>query len=134
MRAAIATLLHTWAETGIESLAQVNTRRIADSLPEELSQRHWADRGLRMRNGRSIPLAEPVRVRLTAWLDHRAKTWPAAVNPHLFITRQTAPRLLAPGASFPWKRAEPTVAAHRSHPARDLHNRRRCLLAASVAR
>jgi hypothetical protein len=32
-----------------------------------------------------IPLAPPVRRRLTAYLDYRQHTWPTAINPHLFI-------------------------------------------------
>jgi hypothetical protein len=41
---------------------------------------------------RAVPLATPVRHRLTAWLDHRAQRWPATANPHLFINIQTAAR------------------------------------------
>lgn len=51
---------------------------------------------------RHIPLAAPVRSRLAAWLDHRNQTWPNTANPHLLITRKTAPRLTPVGASFPW--------------------------------
>lgn len=181
----ITPILHACADTGIESLAQVTTRMIADSLPTEPSHRHWADRGLRsvfvvlkarklvftdpiralptvdtrstipmplnptairhalnhpdpatalgvaivafhgltngqtraiqltdiidghltLPDGRVIPLAEPVRARLTAWLDYRTAKWPRTLNPHLFVTQQTAPRLSAPGHSFPWKKA-----------------------------
>jgi hypothetical protein len=54
-------------------------------------------------DGRDIPLAAPVGVRLSAWLDHRTRTWPATANPHLFINRRTAPRLVPGGPSFPWK-------------------------------
>jgi hypothetical protein len=54
---------------------------------------------------RVFPLAGPVRVRLTAWLDHRARTWPATLNPHLFVNRRTAPRLTRSGRYFPWVRA-----------------------------
>jgi hypothetical protein len=32
-----------------------------------------------------IPLAPPVRGRLTSYLDYRQRTWPTAVNPHVFI-------------------------------------------------
>jgi hypothetical protein len=42
--------------------------------------------------GRVIPLAAPVRERLAAWLDERARGWPATVNPHLFINWYTAVR------------------------------------------
>ena len=50
---------------------------------------------------RSIPLAGPVLPRLAAWLDHRAQTWPATINPHLFINRRTGPRLTPVSRSFP---------------------------------
>jgi len=53
--------------------------------------------------GRVIPLAAPVLPRLSAWLDHRARTWPATLNPHLFVNRRTAPRLTQVGRPFPWK-------------------------------
>jgi hypothetical protein len=51
---------------------------------------------------RDIPLAAPVRTRLTAWLDHRGRTWPGSANPHLFINRRTAPRLIPTGPAYPW--------------------------------
>jgi hypothetical protein len=51
---------------------------------------------------REIPLAGPVLVRLRAWLDHRARTWPGSINPHLFISRRSAPRLVPVGRQFPW--------------------------------
>lgn len=54
-------------------------------------------------DGRDIPLAGPVRVRLSAWLDHRAKTWPGSINPHLFVTRKSAPRFTPVGKQFPWR-------------------------------
>ena len=49
---------------------------------------------------RLIPLAGPVRERLTAWLDERARRWPATVNPHLFINWYTAIRETP--VSGPW--------------------------------
>lgn len=54
-------------------------------------------------DGRDIPLAAPVRTRLTAWLDHRNRTWPETANPHLLINRRTAPRLVPIGRNWPWK-------------------------------
>ncbi|MDN5893462.1 MAG: hypothetical protein L0H93_05500 [Nocardioides sp.] len=51
---------------------------------------------------RNIPLAAPVRTRLTAWLDHRHRTWPGSANPHLLINRRTAPRLVPAGPNYPW--------------------------------
>jgi hypothetical protein len=49
------------------------------------------DRHLRL-DGRRIPLADPVRRRLAAWLDHRTTRWPTSTNPHLFIHFRTARR------------------------------------------
>jgi len=51
-------------------------------------------------DGRIIPLAGPVRERLAAWLDERARRWPATVNPHLFINWYTAVR--ESPVSSPW--------------------------------
>jgi hypothetical protein len=53
--------------------------------------------------GRVIPLAAPVLPRLAAWLDHRARTWPATANSHLFVNRRTAPRHTEVSRPFPWK-------------------------------
>ncbi|MEO5315532.1 hypothetical protein PV772_15685 [Pseudarthrobacter sp. CC12] len=41
---------------------------------------------------RTIVLAHPARRCLTAWLDHRSRTWPESINPHFFINIQTAVR------------------------------------------
>jgi hypothetical protein len=57
----------------------------------------------RLRLGeRDIPLAEPVRQRVAAYLDHRGRRWPESLNPHLFINRRNAPRLNRVGPNFPW--------------------------------
>ncbi len=56
-------------------------------------------------DGRSIPMAAPVRTRLSAWLDDRANTWPNTANPHLIISRKTAPRLIPVSRQYPWSRA-----------------------------
>ncbi|MEU7628653.1 hypothetical protein AB0C34_01520 [Nocardia sp. NPDC049220] len=39
---------------------------------------------------RVVPLAEPVRQRMTAYLDYRQQNWPATANPHLFIHYRNA--------------------------------------------
>jgi hypothetical protein len=49
------------------------------------------DRRLHL-DGRDIPLAEPVRRRVAAWLDHRNERWPDSTNPHLFIHFRSAHR------------------------------------------
>jgi hypothetical protein len=54
--------------------------------------------------GRTLPLADPVRVRLAAWLDHRQRTWPGCINPHLIVSRLSAPRLIPVSESFPWRK------------------------------
>ncbi|MCY7413854.1 MAG: hypothetical protein LH471_12595 [Salinibacterium sp.] len=56
-------------------------------------------------DGRSIPLAEPVRARLARWLEHRNQTWPNSRNPHLLVHQRSSPRLLAASRNFPWKQA-----------------------------
>lgn len=38
-------------------------------------------------DGRTIPLAQPVRDRLAAYLTDRNSRWPEALNPHLFINK-----------------------------------------------
>ncbi|WP_256077022.1 hypothetical protein [Streptomyces sp. BpilaLS-43] len=55
---------------------------------------------------RRFPLAGPVLIRLGAYLDHRAKTWPATCNTHLFINRKTAPRTTPVSRNFPWIAAQ----------------------------
>ncbi len=42
--------------------------------------------------GHSIPLADPVRHRINAWITERARRWPNTANPHLFIHVRTAVR------------------------------------------
>lgn len=51
-------------------------------------------------DGRVIPLAEPVRDRLAAWLTHRDKRWPQTPNPHLFISKRTALRTAPVGVEW----------------------------------
>ena len=48
--------------------------------------------GLLYVDGRTIVLAAPVRERLRAWLDERARRWPHTLTPHLFINKHTALR------------------------------------------
>lgn len=42
---------------------------------------------------RRILLADPVKVRLAAWLDYRARRWPHTANPYLFINHRNAGKL-----------------------------------------
>lgn len=51
-------------------------------------------------DGRTIPLAEPVRNRISAWLDYRNQRWPTTTNLHLFVNVQTAFRTTPVG--LPW--------------------------------
>lgn len=41
-------------------------------------------------DNRTIPLAQPVRDRITTWLSYRNQRWPHSANPHLFISKRTA--------------------------------------------
>jgi len=71
----------------------------------ELKLTHIVDGRLTL-GDRVIPLAEPVRVRLAAWLDHRGRRWPGSVNAHLFVSRRSAPRLTPVGRQFPWSNTD----------------------------
>lgn len=42
--------------------------------------------------GRVVPMAEPVRDRVAAWLTYRNQRWPQTSNPHLFISKRSALR------------------------------------------
>jgi len=52
------------------------------------------------RTVRSIPLAEPVRARIAAWLTYRNQRWPRTVNPHLFISKRSALRATPVGVGW----------------------------------
>ena len=43
-------------------------------------------------DGRTFPLAAPVRERLATWLDHRAQRWPDTTNDHLFVNKRSVYR------------------------------------------
>lgn len=73
------------------TLRQVQRFRLTDVVDGRLSL-----------PGREIPLAAPVLTRLAAWLDHRARTWPGSINPHLLIGRRSAPRLDPASTHYLW--------------------------------
>ena len=50
--------------------------------------------------GNRIVVADPVRVRVNAWLAARADRWPHTINPHLFVTSRTAMRTTAVTAAW----------------------------------
>jgi hypothetical protein len=74
------------------TLRQLQRLRITDVVDGRLSL-----------SGREIPLAAPVLTRLRAWLDHRARTWPGSINPHLLIGRRSAPRLGPASTQYLWR-------------------------------
>ena len=84
------------------SVALVAFHALSDQQLRSLKLTDIVDGRLTL-DGRSIPLAEPVKVRLAAWLDHRARTWPNTRNEHLIINQRTAPRLLPSGRGY-WQR------------------------------
>ncbi|MEZ5098033.1 MAG: hypothetical protein R2731_19305 [Nocardioides sp.] len=43
-------------------------------------------------DGRTFPLAAPVRERLAAWLDYRAQRWPNTTNDYLFVNKRSVYR------------------------------------------
>ncbi|MFF2937764.1 hypothetical protein [Streptomyces mirabilis] len=87
-RAAVTALLalHALRTTEIRTLT-------LDSLRDlDQSRLHLPDR--------TVLLADPVRIRLSAYLAHRTATWPRTANPHLFLTRRTA--ISTTPVSRPW--------------------------------
>jgi integrase len=52
--------------------------------------------------GRVVPLPDPVRQRLSDWLDERRRRWPDTTNPHVFINIQTAGRTTPVSAHWIW--------------------------------
>jgi hypothetical protein len=84
-RAAIAALVAFHALRGPE-LERLQMTDIRDGYL------HLADR--------VIPLAEPVKESVSAYLDYRNARWPGTANPHLFITRRTAGRTCPPSISW----------------------------------
>ena len=50
----------------------------------DLTLTDFRDGRLRL-DGQTILLADPVRDRLRAYLDHRGTTWPTTINPYLFV-------------------------------------------------
>ncbi len=53
-------------------------------------------------DGRVIPLAEPVLVRLAAYLDYRNHRWPNSRNPYLFVHYRTGHRTTPVGLRWVW--------------------------------
>jgi site-specific recombinase XerD len=72
------------------AVALVAFHALTNQQLRALSLTDITDRRLTL-DGRTIPLAGPVLPRLAAYLEHRARTWPATTNPHLFINRRSAP-------------------------------------------
>ncbi|MDR1151285.1 MAG: hypothetical protein LBK72_02195 [Bifidobacteriaceae bacterium] len=88
----------TAAAVAMVAFHAVTAKQLAEMMLSDI-----ADGRLRI-GERDIPLAEPVRVRLAAWLDHRARKWPNSLNPHLFVSTRTGPRLAPVGRQFPWSK------------------------------
>lgn len=55
---------------------------------------------------RKIRLAGPVKVRLAAWLDYRAQTWPNTLNPYLLVSLKSAPRTRPVSGQTIWRGVE----------------------------
>lgn len=71
---------------------------------------------------RSILLAQPVRVRISAWLDHRNKRWPATANPHVFINPSNCNRTTPVGGR--WLTLVTGIPVHVMREDRILHEAR----------
>ncbi len=49
---------------------------------------------------RSVLLASPVRVRISAWLNYRNERWPTTANPHLFLNHRNSSRTTPVGGRW----------------------------------
>jgi len=78
------------ARAALAALAAFHALRAGDLLGAHLTD--IQDGRLQM-GDRSLPLADPVRERVSAWLDHRAQQWPRTINSHLFINHWTSTRI-----------------------------------------
>jgi hypothetical protein len=99
---AIGTALHSPDPATALAVALIAFHAITSRQLREIELTDVVDGRLGV-GGREIPLAGPVRTRLSAWLDHRQRTWPATANPYLFVNRRTAPRRTPVSRPFPWK-------------------------------
>lgn len=90
--------LHVWAASGQTSLREITPEDVGTSfpfpvIPALLWGKDYAARYPRRAppsDQRTIPLAQPVRDRLSSWLAYREQCWPSTRNPHVFISRRTA--------------------------------------------
>ncbi|UUW88728.1 hypothetical protein [Pimelobacter simplex] len=71
---------------------------------------------------RSILLADPVRVRLAAWLDHRNRAWPNTANPHVFLNHRNSSRTTPVGGR--WLTLATGIPIHVMREDRILHEAR----------
>jgi integrase len=71
---------------------------------------------------RRILLAEPVRVRISAWLDYRNKRWPTTANPHLFLNHRNSSRTTPVGGR--WLTLATGIPIHVMREDRILHEAR----------
>jgi hypothetical protein len=78
VRAAVTALL---AFHAVRS-GEIRHLTLADARDIEAARLYLPDR--------TILLAEPARIRLDAYLAHRAARWPHTANPHLFLTSRSA--------------------------------------------
>jgi hypothetical protein len=77
----------------------------------------------RLRLGqRRILLADPVRVRLSAWLDYRNRRWPSTANPHVFLNHRNSSRTTAVGPR--WLTLATGIPVHVMREDRILHEAR----------
>jgi len=71
---------------------------------------------------RRILLAEPVRVRISAWLDYRNTHWPSTGNPHVFINSRNSNRTTPVGGR--WLTLATGIPVHVMREDRILHEAR----------
>ncbi|MER6789877.1 hypothetical protein ABT330_35640 [Streptomyces sp. NPDC000658] len=87
------------ARAAITALLAFHALRALEIRHLTLTDAHLAAGHLHL-PGRTVTLAEPVRVRLAAYLAHRGRRWPNTANPYFFLTQRTA--LSTTPVSPPW--------------------------------
>ncbi|MEH0449678.1 hypothetical protein QA811_40270 [Streptomyces sp. B21-102] len=78
------------ARVAITALLAFHALRAGEIRHLTLDDARGLDDGRLHLPGRTVPVSEPVRTRLTAYLGHRTRRWPHTANPHFFVTLRIA--------------------------------------------
>ena len=85
------------ARAALTALATFHALRAGELRTMHLTD---LDHGRLQLGQRSILLAEPVHIRLNAWLDFRNTRWPNTANPHVFLNHRNCSRTAPVGGRW----------------------------------